>query len=353
MEDRGDSAKSSRVKQLLQKLTDVDQIISNISERNVPLSDLQNESTRRELKSLQLKGVRAPPGAPGLSKSTPMTVGKHRSKKATTKPLENDLAKPQMTYCPKCMGAVQLQLLRKHMGEECPNNEIDCPEVECKAKFTADHLAKHLELECIPTRRRKALVEQMRLRKLKEKERLVELKEKAIAEHKAKLEAERKETERLEREAYEAELIIGTPVPSRPVSREKTQAELDAEMAKRLPICEQCFEEVSGSHMNEHMLSHCPMRLSYCPNADVHGGGCTERVPFMHIESHLKYNCTVEKMKNELVRKAIARCAPVKCNGCGKIFELKRLLSHETHECINRKVPCRNAHLGCPVPEQR
>ena len=87
------------------------------------------------------------------------------------------------------------------MAEECPNNEISCTEVECKAKFTADHLKRHLEKECIPARRRRALIEQMRLRKEEQREELAKLREKAVAEHKRKKADEERIKQQLEDEA--------------------------------------------------------------------------------------------------------------------------------------------------------
>ena len=75
----------------------------------------------------------------------------------------------------------------------------------------------------------------------------------------------------------------------------------------------------------------------------------SETCPFNLLDEHLAKDCVVEKMKSQLVANALARCAPVKCNGCGKLVQLKHLNKHEVDECVNRKVPCRNAHLRCQV----
>ena len=55
----------------------------------------------------------------------------------------------------------------------------------------------------------------------------------------------------------------------------------------------------------------------------------------------------IEKLKNDMIAKAEARCVLVKCIGCGQSFEVKHLANHEINDCVQRKVPCRNSHLGC------
>lgn len=39
----------------------------------------------------------------------------------------------------------------------------------------------------------------------------------------------------------------------------------------------------------------------------------------------------------------------MKCPGCGEVVALMDLKKHERELCVNRRVPCRNHPLGCPV----
>lgn len=98
--------------------------------------------------------------------------------------------------------------------------------------------------------------------------------------------------------------------------------------------------------LQTHISQECPMRSVCCPNRQF---GCRETVAIGKIQQHLKSQCVYEKLKDELIKKSKQRRELVLCPGCGERQPLMLLKKHEQNECGNRRVPCRNWHLGCPV----
>jgi len=264
-----------------------------------------------------------------------MSTLKKKGGTKVTKPVEGGsldggFSKPQMSYCPKCYKDMPLGALRQHMAEECANNDITCPEHDCEAVFPADHLKVHLATECVAAKRRKKLVDVARARKEKEAEEARLAIEAALVYVQPKKDKV-KDDFVMDDVSYHS----GLAPPPAPAEREVTEGP-----------CEACNKYIEFALMPEHKLKECLHRLVYCTN---YHGGCSQLVPFGRMSEHIKNECFIEKFKNELVTKAMARCAIVKCIGCGKACEVKHLLQHETQECIYRKVPCKNAAKGCPV----
>ena len=258
---------TSKAKRLLHKLIEVDKIINQINDKSGSLekrtldSSLSITSSRAELRPVNASTRHAPP----------VPAARHKSKKAVTKSVvPADFMKEQSTYCPACFTPMALGLLRRHMAEECSNNEVNCPEVDCKATFKAEHLKVHLEKECIPARRRQALVEQMRLRKEEKKRDLALLQEKAKAEHKQK----KAEAERLQRELEDEAYIAISDTPKSPTTVDSSFTKPMQPPLRPKEVCEQCKKELPpGTNVSDHMSQKCPARLVYCPNQS----GCSAR----------------------------------------------------------------------------
>ena len=95
-----------------------------------------------------------------------------------------------------------------------------------------------------------------------------------------------------------------------------------------------------------HKAEECSGRMVGCPNRQF---GCKEIVSVAKIHQHIHVQCIYEKFKDELIKRSKQRREMVKCSGCGKFQMFMKLKEHEIQECENRKVPCRNWHLGCTV----
>jgi hypothetical protein len=348
----------SRARQLLSKLIQVDSVINKITvgHANEPLGSIPSSSTslappfspitKDPLKSKGSKGKNI--DAPTIMSSTTMLKGKRppplksktmnaSSDASSMDSLDGGFSKPQMSYCPKCYKELPLGSLRHHMAEQCPNNDISCPEHDCNAIFSADHLKIHLATECLAARRKKKLADQAKMRKAKEEEAIRQAQEAALVYVEPK-KAPIKDTFVLD------DVSVGDMQPgSRPESPPLPPSPVKEKEVSEGP-CTACGRVIQFSQMNDHMTSSCSSRLVYCPN---HHGGCSSRIPYNLIDQHLKNTCMIEALKNEMIAKAAARCVQVRCVGCGKSFEVKHLAKHELMDCVQRKVPCRNAHLGC------
>ena len=322
------AAGSSRARRLLTQLIEVDKVINRVGGESI-------ESVHEDASSIISAGSIGATSsvASSSSKKKTATATKVREKNDMTE-LDGGFMKPQMSFCPKCYAELKLGSLRRHMAEECANNDVCCPEHDCNAIFSADQLKQHLAVECIGTKRRKALVEQSKVRKEREKEQLRLMHE--------TLDKSKDITNVPVVSTLDDELSFSFEMDKKNIEIAPPQSP-EEKVITKFP-CESCGYFIEGNNMSQHMISTCPMRLIYCPNVE---GGCQMKVSYALLENHIKHECVVEKFKNELIAKAALRCAPVKCIGCGKTFQIKNLSKHESNECVNRKVPCRNAHLGC------
>ncbi len=351
----------SRARHLISKLIEVDKIISKVSSKGKVGTASQNDrpdvadTSVSETKQSTSRSRHAPPkntsitsmsASVSLSKlSIDPSSGKKpvmstlKKKSVTMAPLVDSadtlaggFNKPQMSYCPKCYLELSLGSLRRHMAEECRNNEVACSEHDCNAVFPAEHLKMHLATECLAAKRRKKLVEVARLRKEKEAETI------RLAHEAALVYVEAKKAP-VKDEFIRDDMSFNSSSPIKPV-----QPPVEREISSG--PCDACGNFIEFSVMPHHKLAECALRLVYCPN---YHGGCAVQVPFRAISDHLKSQCLVEKFKNQLIARAAARCVLVKCIGCGTSCEVKHLAKHELQECVNRKVPCKNASKGCQV----
>jgi hypothetical protein len=354
----------SRAHKLLTQLIQVDQVINKVqgplaainvrkSGSKLPLPNVPDPNPKtwddeQSRTTSKVQGKKSKSSKMLKSKSGPLpppiTGRQSVSVSASSEDgLSGGFSKPQMSYCPKCYKELPLGSLRHHMAEQCPNNDINCPEHDCSAIFPADHLKIHLATECLATKRRKKLIDQAKQRKAKEEEAIRLAQELAMTYVKPK--------EIIAKDEFLMDDISTGEGNGDPNSGTRPQSPNSEELKlKEIEIiigpCELCNKMVDFAHMMDHKISQCSMRLIYCPN---HPGGCPKLVPYALIDEHIKKDCMIEKLKNDMIAKAKARCEKVRCIGCGETHEIKHLQKHELNNCINRKVPCRNAHLGCEV----
>jgi hypothetical protein len=247
--------------------------------------------------------------------------------------------------------------LRTHLSSNlCPNKEVKCPEAGCGCVMRLKELRRHRDEDCVISVKRKALLENAALKKKLEEERkqreFEEMKMKRLREleqekkRKLKLlEAEKKrrqEQELREKENPESTTDMETEELYLPIS--PPQPPMDSNFT----ICEQCNESVKASQLKLHLIQSCRMRKVLCPNAHC---GCDVGmvgVELALLQEHLKSNCLGTLKRDEMIARSKLRLEAVQCVFCGSLdVPLRFLRKHENEECPNRRVPCRNAHLGC------
>jgi len=257
---------------------------------------------------------------------------------SNTKTVTIDTSSKQVGACPLCFAEMELKELRRHMAQNCSSADMTCPEFGCGATFPAYTLKKHLTKECAVAKKRNALTLQATMRK--EERRLELLKNLPAPED--------------ENASYSASFLealtvaVSTPAPSSsspPRAASPPSPRPDPEALFK--VCLSCNESMPGSKMQHHLARECRMRLIYCPNRVF--GLCEKEVCFNDLQEHLRSDCATEKRKDEMISRIALRRVPVRCSACGLELPLNELRKHEVESCKNRKVPCRNAHLGCTV----
>lgn len=244
-----------------------------------------------------------------------------------------DTTSRQMGCCPKCFVEMPLSLLRCHMARDCSDLMITCPEVGCLAEFPQTELKRHLAKECRITKHRRQLIQQAQVRKEEKRLAALELAREAAARTGGHSHISSNYSMDFEES--------GSSWGRHAVEEEEPEAE------PPIPTynCPQCDDAVLFSKAHTHH-EVCRERLVYCPNRPL---GCPEEIKLSAMKAHLVGACSVEARKAELIARSNKRKELVRCAGCGDFFPLRSLAFHEAEECPNRKVACRNAHLGCQV----
>lgn len=233
-----------------------------------------------------------------------------------------DTASLQWGCCPSCFTDMPLSQLRSHMSHSCSSNLVVCFEAGCNATFPQNELKRHLDCECRVVLRRKKLLKDADLRKGDQDSRVV-------VDH-GPLDADEGDSESISSENGSWKAKPGIPYEQNTSS---------------MYVCPLCEESFPSSKSDTHK-DLCQARIVFCPNRSY---GCSVGVKFSGIRCHLLNECIAERRKIELIERCNKRKELVRCVGCGDLFPLRDLRHHEEHDCHNRKVPCRNAHLGCPV----
>ena len=107
-----------------------------------------------------------------------------------------------------------------------------------------------------------------------------------------------------------------------------------------------CGSALPRRDLARHQRLDCPKYVVKCP----HGAKCSAVVTRESLEKHVE-TCPVGKKNTAMAlasknrREVPIKCSPHHKFGCGKMLLQKDLLAHETNECPNRLVQCRN--LGC------
>lgn len=248
-----------------------------------------------------------------------------------------DTSSEQYCECPKCFDQIPLRRLRAHLSSDCSENIITCPEPGCGLRMPSDHLKEHLRRECPVVRKRRKLVKA------------------------AKQRQESTLTSNLQSStSYDlfpashdfpplSPKLSTNVAPLEPIECDGETRALPCEEVVLEPThtqCPQCEEFVPNKILAEHQTQFCSMRLVYCRNRSL---GCLKEVPLRDMQMHIEEGCMPEKRKEELIARSKMRREVVQCSGCGEDVQLIDLKKHNAEECINRKVPCRNALLGCNV----
>ena len=248
------------------------------------------------------------------------------------RPLLIDTHSKQFSTCPHCYLAMPLAQLRQHMASQCPSLLITCPEIGCGASFPSTELGQHQQSECAVILHRRRLVAQAQQRK---QDKLEAAQAVAAAAAAAKAAAS---SAALPSYGYDYAETYGHYAPA-PAEEAPPEPEAPPYM------CPLCAETMLHAQRQQHALS-CRLRPVYCPNRPF---GCMLEVTLAAVQMHLLHDCRIEKRKAVMVARCNKRREAVRCVGCGDFFPLAELRVHESELCANRKVACRNAHLGCLV----
>ncbi len=259
-------------------------------------------------------------------------------KKNVNKSITNDKGKdksfviqtslPQLMICPQCGDEIEISSIRYHEKYKCTESEMKCPEFGCNMVMRSSLIKKHLSKECSIAINRRKLILKSEIRKEKEAKDAIAHAELKYFNTTIATESVMSNEETIEVVPEESSMIIALPCN---------------EIITSCPNCDETFRQ-SKSH--SHAKYYCKMRMIFCSNRSL---GCTAEIPLATLQIHLQKECLAEIKKNALIEKAVHRREIVSCSGCGEMMELFKLREHEYKLCNNRKFPCRNAHLGCPV----
>jgi hypothetical protein len=201
-----------------------------------------------------------------------------------------------------------------------------------------EDLAKHLASDCTVARRRRALARKSKEREREKARQLVEL-----------LEARRRKPETVE-VVDMAQPETGSPKPRkfkgfteadlRRLENYRASSPTDIDSRE---TCELCKLPLRGSK-TRHEMTECSFRTINCPNRSF---GCTAIFPLNKTSLHLREDCLYEQRRMNLAERSRAREEFVLCPGCDKEVQIRLQDKHDSEECTNRKVSCRNAFLGC------
>jgi hypothetical protein len=246
----------------------------------------------------------------------------------------------QTTSCPHCYEIIQIKEMRKHLIKDCQEKLVLCPEYGCGVRMPQNEIQNHLLLGCKVTRARRVMT-QSSIRRHDEINQLIQ--EKMMPSASSSLQVSAVVSSSTSRPSSPPT----TPSPS-PSPSSHQQKSTIVPPPEEIITCPDCHERLPPQHsnLNKHQQLFCSYRKVFCLNRHL---GCDVEVPLVHLDHHLTHDCEVEMKKEQFIQRSKKRLELVQCPGCGENFPLGKLSKHEREECLNRKVPCRNAILGCPV----
>ena len=250
-----------------------------------------------------------------------------------------DYMSPQVTSCPHCFESMPTRDLRKHMAKFCKDKMVPCAEIGCGLMLPQSEMKKHLAHGCAVARQRRAMATSAIKRKEDEREALRASIEALSTAHR-RAAADPHTTNTSPQSITDSHVPIDGNTDIDPTGLHRVTPR------EEYTTCTACQERIRTDEMRHHVRSMCRMRNIYCPNRHL---GCMEEIPLAMTTNHLRHDCAIEKHKDELVAKSRQRYEKVTCTGCAEKIPLMYLRKHETEDCPNRKVPCRNHLLGCPV----
>lgn len=121
----------------------------------------------------------------------------------------------------------------------------------------------------------------------------------------------------------------------------------EAARSPRAKTCPDCHTRITPlSQFGRHSTEECPQRIVPCPNKHL---GCQKSTQFARIRWHLRSECIVGLDRAERASQHMTRLERVRCAECGFTVLRQQLTNHQRDKCPNRRVPCKNRQLGCPV----
>lgn len=248
-----------------------------------------------------------------------------------------DTTAPQLTTCPHCFKQLAVRELRGHMQKSCNQKMVQCQEHGCSAVLPQNEMKDHIKNGCMFAKKRRS----MAAVSVKRREDIQNETLKRIQNHSSKPALPFQQKSLFQQHNDDAENISSNEDIVIQFKSKVPPVEED-----ELIQCFECKDMIREDKLKVHEKEECRFRKIYCSNRHL---GCMEEVPFCELNQHLRGSCIVEEHKDELVRRSRKRREEVKCPGCGDLFELQYLRQHESTECPNRKVACRNHALGCNV----
>ena len=246
-----------------------------------------------------------------------------------------DTTAPQRTTCPHCFEVLPVRELRAHIQKFCTQKMVQCQEHGCNAILPQNEMKEHIKNGCVAAKKRRVLAT-VSIKRKEEQQKEALLRIEAMRSKPALPFQQQNNYEDISSDLNADR--VSTPEDDIHHCRPKPPP---LEMA--MVQCDKCKDMLPTDTLKVH-CKECRFRLIFCSNRHL---GCMDEVPFCELHQHLRKSCPVEKHKNELVLRSRKRRKVVKCPGCGDGFELQYLRHHESNECPNRKVPCRNHALGC------
>eukprot|EP00948_MAST-09A_sp_MAST-9A-sp1_P003121 g3121.t1 len=285
--------------------------------------------------------------------------------KATLKRINSPSKSYQISVCDDCGLEVEVKLLRQHLKESCPARIVKCPKAGCGDYVEFRNLKEHYAKFCLPCLRREKYFKQKNEQEKMNKTDLLKIGKARYCKLGCGAIVHCVHEANHETHYCQLRLVLcsnpgcGKMVPFKDLKEHETvnclivrrrnkfsqqRKEFLSEEVVCHPIRENgCGKLIKVADLEYHEKHECPERLIVCPEI-----GCSERVRFSMLKTHLHMYCKIATRRNKLVERSHKE---VPCPaGCGELVLLHDVTEHVKHKCKLRLVYCRVPGCDVKVP---